>query len=156
MKVFTILTFLLLPMQLMGQLDTLKYQTHPGLSKTCVGSKCKYFLNGKSIKKADYEKREKETSAIENCTPCYLITYDCNGNFLYEGEMNGDCCIGVFITRYSSGQIKLKAQYKVPTDKNMNDPYNNGFCRPDGEWIYYNADGSVQKKEVYKNGSLVN
>lgn len=156
MKQLLLLIAVSISINLYCQLDTLTYRSYPGLSKSCVENKCQYFKNGKKIKEADYIRMEKEGEAISECTPCYLIVKDSNGNFLYEGEMYQDCSIGTMIKRHPNGVVSLRAAYKRVNNNNYADLYKDGYCIPDGEWIYYDENGSITKKEIYKEGKLIN
>jgi antitoxin component YwqK of YwqJK toxin-antitoxin module len=82
---------------------------------------------------------------------------DKDGQLFYEGDFYQDCCIGTYIKRYSNGKIKVKGQYKIPPKELIENGnlYENGYCRVHGEWIYYNINGEIEKREIYEDGKLV-
>tara|TARA_B100000767_G_C19297730_1_gene342222 strand:- start:142 stop:339 length:198 start_codon:yes stop_codon:yes gene_type:complete len=52
---------------------------------------------------------------------------------------------------YPNGQLKMEGQYKIIL-KELYNQFNDTL--EEGVWIYYNEDGTVQKKETYVNGVL--
>ncbi len=150
------IVFFLLAARLSAQVDTLVVtQDHFSSKKVCKGSKCKYWVDNRRVSKEEFDKHLNEPN-IGTCKPCYLIQLDKKKNQMFEGDFYTDCCIGVYILRYSNGKIKVKGQYNVPTkDLLEKDIFKLGYCRPDGEWTYYKENGDIEKKETYKNGELV-
>ncbi len=93
---------------------------------------------------------------IADCNPCWLKMYDQKGQLLYEGDFLTDCCIGTYIERYPNGTLKVKGQYKIPPKEILGeDIFNLGYCRRNGEWIYFKINGDIEKKEIYKDGEIV-
>ncbi len=113
--------------------------------------KCKYWVGKKRVTKEVYEEHSKYLTPIERCHPCYLIS-KVENRIIFEGEFYKDCSIGKYIERYGNGKIKVKGQYKEPSNKNYETLQSTGKCNlKTGEWFYYNEKGELQKTVIYKD-----
>jgi antitoxin component YwqK of YwqJK toxin-antitoxin module len=120
------------------------------------GKKCSYLLDGKIVSKTEYDKERAEHDKFGNCKPCWLRWKDQSGKLVYEGDFLTDCCIGAYISYYDDGKIKIKGHYKIPPKEILDkDIYDMGYCRADGEWIYYKTNGDIEKKVMYKDGKII-
>jgi antitoxin component YwqK of YwqJK toxin-antitoxin module len=70
-----------------------------------------------------------------------LVDYYPNGNMKRKLEFDMDDPSGEYLKFYKNGKPKLKARV------------NKGL--EDGEWLYYDNQGKLQKRELYKNGNLI-
>ena len=150
---FAIVTFII-TMSVFAQtkVDTLIFQPHD-TEFDCSGKKCKYFVDKKPATKTQYENAQTQSHNIGNCKPCWLKYIDTSEELVYEGDFYTDCCIGIYIERYSDGKLKVKGQFKKPITLIPN--YSSGDCRKHGNWIYYKSNGEIEKKEEYKDGVLI-
>ena len=87
-----------------------------------------YNLNGSISRESTY------VNDIENG---YRKTYDNQGKILTEGQIKDGQMEGMQIW-YRSGVINIKGAYK--------------HAVPEGEWIYYDADGKPYRTEHYEFG----
>ena len=156
-----LLVTLFMVVQAFSQVDTVichAYKTHTaGMYAARKGYK--YLVDDKPATKAQYDEAvaavqaNAEIEKTMNCTPCYLKYIDLSGQLVHEGDFYTDCCIGIYIQRYSNGKLRIKGHYKTPKTKTPD--YNSGDCRKDGEWIYYTPNGAIEKTEIYKNDILI-
>ena len=79
----------------------------------------------------------RETFFVDDIENGYRKTYDSEGKLLTEGEIKDGQPDGMQIW-YRSGTINIKGAYKHSV--------------PDGEWIYYDADGKPYRTELYDLG----
>jgi len=82
----------------------------------------------------------RETFFIDDIENGYRKTYDSEGVLLTEGEIKDGQPDGMQIW-YRSGNIIIKGAYKHSV--------------PDGEWVYYDADGKPYRTELYDLGVKV-
>lgn len=90
-------------------------------------------------------------SIYEKCTPCYLILTESDGNRI-EGLRHSDCAYGVLRRYYIDGTLKEIDPYMEyhGTD------WSKAPCSVrNGERIFFNEHGVEIKKEVWKNGVLI-
>jgi len=90
-----------------------------------------YNLNG-TISRESYFVEDRENG--------YRKTYDSEGVLLTEGEISDGQPDGMQIW-YRNGKINIKGAYKHSV--------------PDGEWVYYDAEGKPYRNENYELGSKV-
>jgi|GEM_PF-3925060 len=85
----------------------------------------------------------------------YIFSYDNKGVY-----MTGLCANNTRVENADKSYKKIVEQYKNPKQRNV---WKDDKCqkvadgkfadgKPDGLWIYYNKDGSIQSKGHYKNG----
>lgn len=97
-----------------------------GLSKT-------YFDDGTVKRLGHYSKGERDG--------LWEIRYSQNGS-LYKGRYHQGKRTGEWKSYLSSGELRIKKHY-------------NKHGKLDGDYIYYNKEGQVVRKSVYKNGHRV-
>lgn len=116
----------------------------------------KYFVNCREVSKAEYLKYQEANDRIKECKPCYMKTLDSNGVLLRIAVQYGDCVVGSWSEYYPNGKIKVSGYYKENDTGNWNNIWKRGYCsRKEGEWIYYDENGNITKKEKYKDDKLV-
>lgn len=103
----------------------------------------RYFENGQLYFKLDYG-----NDSIQK-----VINYWPNGQkhceyFWFKGTI-----LGEYIEWHENGQIHLRGNF-------INWPWetiSKQFCvsTPDGEWTYWNNDGTIEKVEIYKDGEVI-
>ena len=79
----------------------------------------------------------RETFFVDDIENGYRKTYDSEGVLLTEGEVKDGEPNGMQIW-YRSGKINIKGAYKHSV--------------PDGEWVYYDANGKPYRTELYDLG----
>ena len=93
------------------------------------------------------------------------ITYYENGQISEEVEWKADSKNGIWKQYYPDGQLKLTGQH-INGEKDGEFKYYNTSGKLDvygsyhsslreGEWFYLNEESKVIKKEIYKNGNLI-
>ncbi len=136
-------------------MDTLETHYH-NLSWQSTNGKFTYYQNGKKISKRKYDDLSSTTIDLNDCKPCYLITYDGN-KLIYEGDFYSDCGVGLYIDYYPNGNVKTKGQYKKNTKNNWDENKVSEWCSiKNGLWLYYNTTGNLLRSEQYENGKLKN
>ncbi|MBI3512375.1 MAG: hypothetical protein HY064_17065 [Bacteroidetes bacterium] len=147
-----------------SSLDTLKYydvELVSGPGKSCHEldfrlKKIKYWVDCKEVSEKEYMKYYVPNDQLGDCKPCYLETLDKNDHLLTAGVQYTDCPVGDWFEYYPDGKIKVNGHYKENLTGNWDDLYARGYCAiKNGTWTYYAEDGSVTKKEIYKDGVLV-
>lgn len=115
-----------------------------------------YKANGKEITKAQYDVMNASRSAIAECTPCMLETYDENGKLSTKAVQYKDCYVGSFTAYYPNGKIKTQGHYRENESDVWEPLWDNGYCIKHGAWTEYDAKGKVIKTENYNFGNLKN
>lgn len=121
-----------------------------------VNGKTIYKANGKEITKAQYDVMNASRSAIAECTPCMLETYDENGKLSTKAVQYKDCYVGSFTAYYPNGKIKTQGHYRENESDTWEPLWDNGYCIKHGAWTEYDAKGKVIKTENYNFGNLKN
>lgn len=121
-----------------------------------VNGKTIYKANGKEITKAQYDAMNASRSAIAECTPCMLETYDENGKLSTKAVQYKDCYVGSFTAYYPNGKIKTQGHYRENESDTWEPLWDNGYCIKHGAWTEYDAKGKVIKTENYNFGNLKN
>jgi hypothetical protein len=116
----------------------------------------KYFVNCKEVSKEVYLKYKEANDRIAECTPCYMKMLDTNGVVVRIAAQYTDCAIGNWTEYYPNGKIKVTGHYKENDTGNWNNLWKRGYCsRKEGDWIYYDENGNIIKREKYKDNELV-
>lgn len=90
--------------------------------------------------------------AIKNCKPCILEKYDTNNRLIRRAVQYTDCIVGLYQEYYPNGQMKINGQTKEHASGDWQDV----LCmKMVGEWTYYNLNGSILKKEIWKEGEFI-
>jgi antitoxin component YwqK of YwqJK toxin-antitoxin module len=131
--------------------DTIKFYTGITLSSGPDGC----FLNGTKIPRFRYEYYKKNFDQINQCTPCWTQNYTLDDILVSEGLFYTDCPVGKITFYHETGSVKLTGNYSLNTDGNWTNWYNRGGCRKQGEWVYFDENGKMIKKEFYKDGIIV-
>lgn len=121
-----------------------------------VNGKTIYKANGKEITKAQFDVMNASRSAIAECTPCMLETYDENGKLSTKAVQYKDCYVGTFTAYYPNGKIKTQGHYRENETDIWEPLWDNGYCIKHGTWTEYDAKGKVIKTENYNFGNLKN
>jgi hypothetical protein len=80
----------------------------------------------------------------------WLKLFDIKENLIFEGLCYSDCIVGPFKSYYLNGNIRLEGSYNgYLLDPIKGYIFLNCENQKKGEWIEYNKDGSVLKKEIY-------
>ena len=115
-----------------------------------------YFIDGQRVPKGRYDYYKKIFDQIGTCTPCWVKDYNLSEELISEGLYYTDCPIGKMIDYYSTGIIKAQGNYKPNPTNNWANWYQKGGCRKEGEWKYYDENGTLIKIENYRDGKLTN
>lgn len=150
-------------LSIFGQKDTIK-TTYKNLEvkkfysimteSLTVNGKIYYKGNGKEITKEKYEEYIKSRSAMADCKPCILETYDENGKLQTKAVQYNDCNVGYFIAFYPNGKVKTIGHYRENESGVWEPLWDNGYCIKHGRWLEYNEKGKVAKTEYYDFGNL--
>jgi len=115
-----------------------------------------YKVNGVETGKHSYEQFKKQQNNIKICTPCYLMSYNEKNILISEGEQYQDCIVGVWKEYYPNGRVKVQGQCKRNNTADWKSLWDRLLCsRKEGEWIYYNLNGGILKREMYNDNELV-
>jgi antitoxin component YwqK of YwqJK toxin-antitoxin module len=96
-----------------------------------------YCQNGQLIEAFDYDPPQKE----------HITMYYCNGNKHFECDYTlGTMAFGDMEWWYEDGKIKEVGRRELKSD---------GRIYKDGDYRFYNENGSLDSTEVYKNSQLV-
>lgn len=121
---------------------------------TTINGKAVYKANGKEVTKEKYDKYTKSRTAIEECKPCILETYDENEKLQVKAVQYKDCCVGFWIGYYPNGKVKTAGQYRE-NESGIWDPlWDHGYCIKHGIWTEFNDKGKPVKTEEYNFGSV--
>jgi hypothetical protein len=114
-----------------------------------------YFVNEQPISRKMYEYYKNALDRAIRCRPCWIKNFNVEEQLVSEGLYYGECPIGKKIDYYSTGKVKTIGFY-MPVDKsNLNEWYKNAACNKDSIWTYYDPFGRLLRKELYKNGKLI-
>lgn len=119
-----------------------------------------YKVNEKEVSKAEYEKALAKVNegkkGLERCKPCWLRYYDANNKLIQEGLSYQDCGVGKAKEYFQNGKLKSEGSYKVNETGNWDNLFDRGYCSiKEGIWIFYKEDGTIAKKEEYRDGVLL-
>jgi len=164
-----VILFFLCPVTLIGQLDTISIYFHITQVYNSVNTKkngkqeviVKYIVDNKSVNKKEYLDAVQESGNIQECYPCYLISYNEDRVKVYEGMHWSDFCFGEVKKYYKTGELKSIirfSSFKDFEDSNMKDNVlinEDAFPIEHGKSEYYNRNGDLAKYEIYDIGTLV-
>ena len=159
---------MLFPIVLLGQnnflIDTTKsiYGNIPTFKEYAISSSSLtsgdtswYKLNNKVVDEKTYKKFTQFSDNINKCRPCILLSYDTSENLLFKRISYGDCTVGYWIEYYLNGKVKVIGHFKENSSGSWDNIFYRGFCRKDGNWIYFDENGNKTKSEIWKEGKLV-
>ena len=126
-----------------------------GYSSSSKDNITTYKINDKEVDKTTYDKYHSTWKNMETCKPCILLSYDYNDKLLTKGIQYTDCIVGFWIEYFPNGKVKLIGHYKENKEGNWDSAYDKGFCRPDGNWSYFNEQGKKLYSEIWKEGQFI-
>jgi hypothetical protein len=115
----------------------------------------KYYVNCVETTQENYLKYKKTWDEFENCNPCYLITLDSSGRKLMEGMAYSEIYVGKVLYIDSLERKTKVVEYLNPKGDSLVYLYKYADIK-NGETIYYNEDGTINRIERYKLDTLQN
>jgi hypothetical protein len=115
----------------------------------------KYYVNCVETTQEIFLKYAKAIDELDFCEPCYLITLDSSGNKIMEGMAYQDVYVGKVLYFNSIGRKTKSVEY-FNTTRDSLDYFVKYYNLKNGECIYYNEDGTINRIERYKLDSLQN
>lgn len=146
-----------------AQIDTVNYAAFNLCKKEIMVKREKvtvYKINGKDVSQNDYEKAfvkvEAGKKGLENCKPCWLRYFDEHDRLLKEGVSYQDCGVGKAKEYFPDGKLRSEGSYKANKTGNWDNLFDRGYCSiKEGVWTFYKEDGTIDRKETYKDGVLL-
>ena len=97
-----------------------------------------YKINGKEVTREQWDLIDSANSRMVLCTPCYALVL--NEDSILKSE-------GLYYYDYPNGKKAENVDIQVPGERHI---WINKNPRQEGLWIYYDKEGNVIDRKVYK------